>query len=42
MSLLEDIEYSIFIKNIINRIKERYIAPIYNLENIDDIPNSDL
>ena len=36
-SLLKDPNYVITIKNTIKRVKQQYMIPVYNLDNIDDI-----
>lgn len=41
-SLLKDIEYLDIINKKINEIKQQYALPIYNFDNLDLIPNSDI
>ena len=41
-SLLRDRKYILEIKNLILEIKQRYAVHVYNLDNIDNIPNNDL
>ena len=41
-SLLRNTEYTKSVKNWIREIKEQYMAPVYNLDNIDQIDNSNL
>lgn len=41
-SLLNDIEYSKAIEKLITEIKLRYALPVYNAENINNIPNSEI
>ena len=40
-SLLTDIEYLKIINAKISEIKQQYCLPIYNLDNIEDIPNNE-
>ena len=41
-SLLKDKEYGKVIKETITKIKQQYMIPLYNSENINDIPHSEL
>lgn len=41
-SLLSDIDYINTINNKIKQVKEQYALPVYNLENIDTIPNEEI
>ena len=41
-SLLRDRKFILEIKTLISEIKKQYAIPIYNLNNINDIPNNDL
>ena len=41
-SLLSDIKYIEAIKSKIEEIKEQYALPVYNLDNLKDIPHSEI
>ena len=41
-SLLQDIDYLNIIKNKITEVKEQYALPVYNTENINNIPNNEI